>query len=189
MCQIKEQQWKSFEKNSPRRIQCLAGPPWQRKEDDVSGRRGFGAAGAEAAVPGTEASCAALGEEDGPEVREEPSGAPHFQCEEGKVAKQPRGNKSLIRDRLNWTGPWSKPACSGDRQGIPLARGGRSYPRRRRPRHRAAAAAPALLGETVPLRQGRTRLELKEAPTRRRRRALPGCSVKALREKKKISNL
>ena len=49
----------------------------------------------------------------------------------------------------------------------------------------AAAAAPALLGETVPLRQGRTRLELKEAPSRRRRRALPGCSVKALRQKKK----
>ncbi|XP_027395375.1 probable G-protein coupled receptor 85 isoform X3 [Bos indicus] len=48
----------------------------------------------------------------------------------------------------------------------------------------AAAAAPALLGETVPLRQGRTRLELKEAPSRRRRRALPGCSVKALRQKK-----
>uniref|UniRef100_A0A4X1W3L2 Uncharacterized protein n=1 Tax=Sus scrofa TaxID=9823 RepID=A0A4X1W3L2_PIG len=48
----------------------------------------------------------------------------------------------------------------------------------------AAARAPALLGESVPLRQGRTRLELKEAPARRRRRALPGCSVKALRQKK-----
>lgn len=140
-CQTKDQQGKSFEKNSARRIQCLAGPPWQRKEDDVSGRRGFGAAGAEAAVRGTVASCAALGEEDGPEVREEPSRAPHFQCGEGKVPKQPRGNKSLIRGRLNWTGHWSKPACSGDGQGLPLARRRRpeeqplpppSPPRRRR---------------------------------------------------------
>ena len=157
-----------------------------RKEDDVWGRRGFGAAGAEAAVRGTVASCAALGEEDGPEVREEPSRAPHCQCMRGGKSSEAASREQkpdLGPAELDRTLKQSQPAPETGRGSCWLG-GGRSKPRRR-PRHRAAAAAaPALLGETVPLRQGRTRLELKEAPTRRRRRALPGCSVKALRKKK-----
>ncbi|KAI5250892.1 hypothetical protein MUG91_G18n4 [Manis pentadactyla] len=103
-------------------------------------------------------------------------------CGEGKVRTQPQRDKRLIlpdqQDRT-FNKPsrlWKRvrdPAGCTEAEGAPAAA-----------LAAAAAAAPALLGETVPLRQGRTRLELKEASARRRRRALPECSVKALRQKK-----
>lgn len=68
----------------------------KREEDNVPGRRGFRGSGAEAGIPGTVALCAVLGEEDGPEVPNEPVQAPHFKCGEGKVQNQPQGDESLI---------------------------------------------------------------------------------------------
>lgn len=133
---------------------------------------------------------AALREEDGPEVLKKPFQAPHFGCGEGKVQKQPEGDKTLIlpvqQDRI-FNKPcqlWKRVEASVGSTEAEAALAAALVVAAA-----AAAAAPALLGETVPLRQGRTRLELKEAPARRRRRALPGCSVKALRQKKIISNL
>ena len=127
--------------------------------------------------------CAALREEGGPEVLNEPFQTP-LPMQGGKSSEAAaRGHRPILPVQQDRT--FNKPSPLWKRVGAPVgSREAEVAPAAALATAAAAAAAPALLGETVPLRQGRTRLELKEAPARRRRRALPGCSVKALRQKK-----
>lgn len=176
---------KSLKKKAKKEAANALDHPKRAWEKNVWGERGFRKLRAGQAPPAP--GCAALREEGGTGGPEPAFPNPHVQCREGKVQKQPQGTKARFY-QFNRTGHSINPARSGTGRGSSwLHRGRSSLP--------AAAPRQGLPPPPRPLRywgrrcrcdRGRTRPELKEAPSRRRCcRALPGCSVKALRQKKK----